>query len=97
MCQSANPLGRCLEFVHDDVEAMAKEHEHWRAISKAKLVELAEEEALTESSLREVQLEMSRVEAEAVEVRGAIRFHKAAILRNDAQIERLLYQVVRRS
>ena len=31
LCQSSNPLGRCLEYVQEDLEAMGKELEQWRA------------------------------------------------------------------
>ena len=33
MCQSCNPLGRCLEYVQEDLEAMGKELEQWRAVA----------------------------------------------------------------
>ena len=29
LCQSTNPLGKCMDFVHEDLAAMAKEHERW--------------------------------------------------------------------
>jgi TRAF3-interacting protein 1 len=29
LCQSTNPLGKCMDFVHEDLAAMAKEHDRW--------------------------------------------------------------------
>ena len=29
LCQSTNPLGKCMDFVHDDLAAMNKEHDRW--------------------------------------------------------------------
>jgi len=93
LCQSCNPLGRCLEYVQEDLEAMAKELEQWRALRRLKETELAEEESKTESSLVPLQNELANVELQVKEKRSQIRFYKAAIVRNDAAIERLLTQV----
>ena len=30
ICQNANPLGKSLEFLNDDIESMNKEREYWR-------------------------------------------------------------------
>jgi len=97
LCQSCNPLGRCLEYVQEDLEAMAKELEQWRAVGRLKETELAEEESKTEGSLVPLQNELANVEMQVKEKRSQIRFYKASIVRNDATIERLLSQVVQTS
>jgi len=94
LCQSCNPLGRCLEYVQEDMEAMAKELEQWRALRRLKATELADEEAKSESSLVALHNELAAVENSIKEKRTQIRFYKAAVVRNDATIERLLNQVV---
>lgn len=30
LCQSTNPLGKCMDFVHEDLTAMSKEYERWQ-------------------------------------------------------------------
>merc|ERR1719213_1149803 len=95
LCQSSNPLGRCLEFVQEDLEAMGKELEQWRAVRRRRSAELAEEESATESSLVQLNNELSALDAQLSEKRAQINFFKAAILRNDAKVERLLSMVVR--
>ena len=94
LCQSSNPLGRCLEFVQDDLEAMGKELEHWRIIHRRRVTELADEEATTEASLVPYNSELAQLDAQLNEKRAQIRHYKAAVVRNDAKIERLLEQVV---
>merc|ERR1719353_314242 len=90
LCQSSNPLGRCLEYVQEDLEAMGKELEQWRAVRRRRSAELAEEESATESSLVQLNNELSALDAQLSEKRAQINFFKAAILRNDAKVERLL-------
>jgi len=95
LCQSSNPLGRCLEYVQEDLEAMGKELESWRAQRHRRAGELADEEATTAAALVGLKSELEQVEEKIKEKQAQIRFTKGAILRNDAQVERLLSQVVR--
>jgi len=95
LCQSSNPLGRCLEYVQEDLEAMGKELESWRAVRHRRAGELADEEANTSSALVGFKAELEKVEELIKEKQQHIRFTKASILRNDATVERLISQVVR--
>ena len=95
LCQSSNPLGRCLEYVQEDLEAMGKELESWRAARHRRAGELQEEEAQTTSALVGLRSELEKVEDLIREKNSQIRYTKAAILRNDATVEKLLSQVVR--
>lgn len=47
LCQASNPLGRCLEYVQEDLEAMGKELDTWRQLHRLRANALAEEEAAT--------------------------------------------------
>ena len=95
LCQSSNPLGRCLEYVQEDLEAMGKELEGWRTLRHRRAGELADEEASTTSALIGLKSELEKVEEMIKEKQVQVRFTKASIIKNDAQIERLLSQVVR--
>jgi TRAF3-interacting protein 1 len=80
LCQSCNPLGRCLEYVHEDLEAMAKELEQWRAVRARRMAELVEEEAKTEASLFGLQQELAMAEQDVADKRAQIRFFKASMV-----------------
>jgi len=95
LCQSSNPLGRCLEYVQEDLEAMGKELESWRALRHRRAGELADEEATTAAALVGLKAELEKVEELIKEKQMAIRFAKASILRHVQSVERLLSQVVR--
>ena len=95
LCQSSNPLGRCLEYVQEDLEAMGKELESWRASRHRRSGELADEEATTTSALIGLKGELEKIEEIIKEKHVQIRFSKASIIRNDGKIEQLLSQVVR--
>jgi len=95
LCQASNPLGRCLEYVQEDLESMGKELETWRALRRRRASELAEEEAATGSSLVSLQAELSKMDDLIKEKQVHIRHAKAQIIRNDQIIEQLLSNVVR--
>jgi len=95
LCQASNPLGRCLEYVQEDLESMGKELETWRQLRRRRSNELAEEEAATASSLVSLQAELAKMDDLIKEKQGHIRHAKAQIIRNDATIEQLLSNVVR--
>jgi len=95
LCQSSNPLGRCLEYVQEDLESMGKELETWRQLRRRRTAELAEEEAATASSLIPLQAELAKMDDLIKEKQGLIRYAKANIIRNDSTVEALLSQVVR--
>ena len=54
----------------------------------------ADEEATTEASLVPFNSELAQLDAQLKEKRSQIRHYKAAVVRNDEKIERLLEQVV---
>merc|ERR550514_2332529 len=62
LCQSSNPLGRCLEYVQEDLESMGKELEGWRTLRHRRAGELADEEATTASALVGLKAELEKVE-----------------------------------
>lgn len=73
---------------------MGKELETWRSLRRRRANELVEEESNTESSLLALRQELQGLEERIKEKRGQIRYYKAAILKNDSQVERLLANVV---
>merc|ERR1712054_425997 len=52
LCQSSNPLGKCLEFVQEDMDSMGRELETWKADSRMYSSKLQEEARITEQTLQ---------------------------------------------
>lgn len=96
LCQSSNPLGRCLEYVQEDLDAMSNELEEWRKKRNRRASELAEEEESTKSTLEGLKTELERVDELIREKQAQVRFVKASILHNDQKIETQLAKVVHR-
>ena len=52
LCQSTNPLGKCMDYVHEDMEMMKKEMQQWKADSDKYAVEL--EDAAGHAALKQL-------------------------------------------
>ncbi len=92
LCQAANPLGKCVEFVYEDLDHMQRELAQWRAEQDRNAERVAEEKAITEEALAPLHTEADAVERETADVRARIAAVKAQIIANDTQIKELLEQ-----
>lgn len=92
ICQSANPLGKIIDFVYEDMETMNKELVKWRRAHQANLEKFEEEKALTLTQLEPLSTKLANVTAQVEEQRKKVVASKAAILRNETVIMGLLEQ-----
>ena len=70
LCQSANPLGKCVEFVHEDVEAMGRELARWTREHELQRERLAAEKRKSDEVLKQLRSQVSHSCAARVGVRG---------------------------
>ena len=54
ICQNTAPLGKSIEFINDDVDAMNKELTHWRKQYNASKSKTQSELKLTEDALNPI-------------------------------------------
>ncbi|KAK1946402.1 TRAF3-interacting protein 1 [Phytophthora citrophthora] len=94
LCQAANPVGKSVEFVHEDLDAMSKELEYWRKEYARKRDALADEQKRTEEALQPLQVQLRDVEEQVKEQLHKINTLKAAIAKNEEKTQQLLRMVV---
>jgi TRAF3-interacting protein 1 len=90
LCQSVNPLGKCVEFVRDDVDAMGKELARWKSIHADYTEQLEAERRTTERIVEPLAQQLADADAQMAEMHRKIYAIKATILRNDATVQQLL-------
>ncbi|GLD98120.1 hypothetical protein PINS_up006817 [Pythium insidiosum] len=78
ICQATLPMGKSIEFVHEDLDAMSKELEKWRREYEKKVEVYEEERKKTEEALQPLQ----------------INTLKATIAKNEEKTQKLLRMVV---
>eukprot|EP00743_Colponemidia_sp_Colp-15_P001674 GILK01001830.1.p1 GENE.GILK01001830.1~~GILK01001830.1.p1 ORF type:complete len:562 (-),score=151.20 GILK01001830.1:246-1901(-) len=94
LCQSTNPLGKCMDFVHDDIESMNKELDMWRNEYRQASNALDDEIRSTDQTLQPLMDALAAVEEKIQEQQSKINNSKANILKNEITIQNLLHSVV---
>eukprot|EP00657_Telonema_sp_P-1_P002294 TRINITY_DN15387_c0_g1_i1.p1 TRINITY_DN15387_c0_g1~~TRINITY_DN15387_c0_g1_i1.p1 ORF type:complete len:118 (+),score=55.08 TRINITY_DN15387_c0_g1_i1:63-416(+) len=59
LCQATNPMGKCIEYIQEDLENMEKEYRMWKSDSQAYSFKLDAQSNNTESSLVPLQQELA--------------------------------------
>jgi TRAF3-interacting protein 1 len=95
ICQSVNPLGKCIDFVEEDLELMRLELDKWKQEQKLQRQKLEKEQKSTVESLIPLQKELQRIDNQIEEARQQIRGLRGNILRNDDQLRMLLEKQTR--
>lgn len=90
VCQSVNPLGKCIDFVYEDVDQMNRELAQWKALLGENSRRLEEERAETERILSPMTEELSQLDKEIENMKLDIQQTKANILRNERRISKRL-------
>merc|ERR1711998_499294 len=82
LCQATNPLGKCMDYVHDDMEMMNKELEQWKSEYRRKMEVMDEESKNSEEALQPMQLQLLEIEDQIKEQIQKINSVKANIAKN---------------
>uniref|UniRef100_A0A1B6L6V9 TRAF3-interacting protein 1 n=1 Tax=Graphocephala atropunctata TaxID=36148 RepID=A0A1B6L6V9_9HEMI len=90
LTRAANPLGKLIDFLQEDVESMQGELDTWLTTNKQLDTQLQAEERLTEESIEPLARQLEDIELLIEEQLEETSVVKAAIIRNDERITRLL-------
>ena len=94
ICQATNPVGKCVEYVYEDMEAMSRELEVWKKEYEKKCEILEEEKKKTEEALQPLQVQLVEVDEQIKEQVHKINTLKATIAKNEEKTLKLLRMVV---
>merc|ERR1712129_538438 len=85
LCQTCLPLGKCINWVFQDVEAIDAEILKWKRQSEANEKGLAEELEKTEKALKPLRKQLAKVKKEIEAEHIKILEKKAMLLRNQTK------------
>merc|ERR1719238_1083301 len=94
LCQSTNPLGKCMDYVLEDIEAMKGELSAWQADYRRRVQDLEVEREATRDEIVPLERDLKQADQRIEEQVGKINSVKAKIAKNDARIQELLRMVV---
>lgn len=94
LCQSTNPLGKCMDYVNEDMDVMKSELQQWKTEAKRRSTALEEERATTEEVLQPLTKQLAEADQLIADQMSKINAVKANIAKNDVRIQELLRMVV---
>jgi TRAF3-interacting protein 1 len=93
LCQSTNPLGKCMDYVHEDLSTMNKELDKWEQDYKVHAVELEQEIHLTDQITQPLKLKLKELKEKISDEQKSTSSVKARILKQEERVSDLLHMV----
>ncbi|XP_036925091.1 TRAF3-interacting protein 1 isoform X2 [Sturnira hondurensis] len=91
LCKSALPLGKIMDYLQEDVDTMQNELQLWRSESRQHAQALRREQSITEGAVEPLRAELAELEQLIRDQQDRICAVKAAILRNEEKIQKMVY------
>merc|ERR1719482_151798 len=83
LCQAANPLGKSIDLVHQDIANMGKELDHWRQETRNAVESYHQERKVTEEVLMPLHRRLAELEESIAEAETKVQNSRSRILKND--------------
>ncbi|KAJ9597228.1 hypothetical protein L9F63_011902 [Diploptera punctata] len=90
LTRAANPLGKLMDFLQEDIDSMQRELETWHRTNAALAAELRAEQDQTRNLTEPLKQHLQQLEISVEEQLSQLSTVKATVLRNDERIQRLL-------
>ncbi|XP_029462355.1 TRAF3-interacting protein 1 isoform X3 [Rhinatrema bivittatum] len=93
LCRSALPLGKIMNYIQEDMDAMQNELQTWRRENRQHEEALLLEQSITESAVEPLKQELAGLEQQIKEQQDKICTMKANILRNEEKIQKMVFSI----
>ncbi|XP_060480295.2 TRAF3-interacting protein 1 isoform X7 [Panthera onca] len=93
LCKSALPLGKIMDYIQEDVDAMQNELQLWHSENKQHAEALREEQSITDCAVEPLKAELAELEQLIRDQQDKICAVKANILRNDEKIQKMVCSI----
>lgn len=93
LCKSALPLGKTMDYLQEDVDAMQHELQLWHSENKRHAEALREEQSITDGTVEPLRAQLAELEQLIKDQQDKICAVKANILRNEEKIQKMVYSI----
>ncbi|XP_023345382.1 TRAF3-interacting protein 1 [Eurytemora carolleeae] len=90
LTRSANPLGKLMDFLQEDVDSMQRELDTWTQENKQLQLQLRHEEKLTQETLQPLNQHLNELFSAVQDQLDKISVVKSNILRNEEKIAKMI-------
>ncbi|KAM8919475.1 TRAF3-interacting protein 1 isoform 9-T9 [Lycaon pictus] len=93
LCKSALPLGKIMDYIQEDVDAMQNELQLWHNENKQHAETLQKEQSITDCAVEPLKAELAELEQLIKDQQDKICAVKANVLKNEEKIQRMVYSI----
>ncbi|XP_064015893.1 TRAF3-interacting protein 1 isoform X2 [Pogoniulus pusillus] len=93
LCQSALTLGRIMDYIQEDMDAMKNELQMWRHENRQHAEALQKEQSITDSAVEPLKADLAELEQLIKDQQEKICAVKANILKNEEKIRRMVLSI----
>lgn len=93
LCRSALPLGKIMDYLQEDVDAMQHELQLWRDEGRLHAAALQKEQSITNGAVEPLKAELGELEQLIRDQQDKIFAVKANILRNEEKIQKMVHGI----
>lgn len=93
LCKSALPLGKIMDYIQEDVDAMQNELQLWHSENRQHAEALSQEQSITDSAVEPLKAELSELEQQIRDQQDKICAVKANILKNEEKIQKMVHSI----
>ncbi|KAK3761461.1 hypothetical protein RRG08_045688 [Elysia crispata] len=90
LTRSANPLGKVMDYVQEDLDAMQQELDKWRSENAQHALDLKREMNVTDRAIEPLRQQLVELERAIGDQLGQIAATKSNIIKNDQKIQKML-------
>ncbi|OBS65012.1 hypothetical protein A6R68_06451 [Neotoma lepida] len=93
LCKSALPLGKIMDYIQEDVDAMQNELQLWHSENRQHAEALSKEQSVTDSAVEPLKAELAELEQQIRDQQDKICAVKANILKNEEKIQKMVHSI----
>ncbi|XP_036624674.1 TRAF3-interacting protein 1 isoform X3 [Trichosurus vulpecula] len=93
LCRSALPLGKIMDYIQEDMDAMQNELQLWHAENRQHAEALQKEQSITDCAVEPLKAELVELEQLIKDQQDKICAVKANILKNEEKIQKMVYSI----
>jgi TRAF3-interacting protein 1 len=90
LSQCANPLGKVLDYLQEDIDAMLSELKSWQEVYKQNMAILEKSRTSTDDDLESYKAELNLLDSDINEQLDKISVTKANLIRNEERLQKMV-------
>ncbi|KAL8173037.1 UNVERIFIED_CONTAM: hypothetical protein K2H54_038299 [Gekko kuhli] len=93
LCRSALPLGKLMDYIQEDMDAIKNEYQMWKNENKQLTEALQKEQSITESAVEPLKAKLVELDQLIKDEQDKICAKRATVLKNDEKIRKMILNI----